>query len=45
MQGLRNWVNYGIRNYSHHPERQRDYFSLKSATAAPCCSASATAPC
>lgn len=29
--GLRNWVNYGVRNYSHHPERQRDYFSLQSA--------------
>ena len=31
MEGLRNWVNYGVRNYSHHPERQRDYFSLQSA--------------
>lgn len=29
--GLRNWVEYGIRNYSRHPERQRDYFSLVSA--------------
>lgn len=29
--GLRTWVNYGVRNYSHHPERQRDYFSLQSA--------------
>lgn len=31
MEGLRNWVDYGVRNYSHHPERQRDYFSLQSA--------------
>jgi hypothetical protein len=27
--GLRNWADYGIRNYSHHPERQEDYFALK----------------
>jgi nitric oxide reductase NorD protein len=31
IAGLRNWVDYGIRNYPNHPERQRDYFSLKSA--------------
>jgi hypothetical protein len=31
LGGLRNWVAYGIRNYSHHPERQCDYFSLQSA--------------
>jgi hypothetical protein len=31
MEGLRNWVDYGVRNYGHHPERQRDYFSLQSA--------------
>jgi len=29
--GLRNWVDYGIRNYGNHPERQRAYFSLQSA--------------
>jgi len=29
--GLRNWVDYGVRNYGHHPERQRDYFNLQSA--------------
>lgn len=29
MGGLRNWVEYGIRNYNHHPERQAEYFSLK----------------
>src|SRR5512138_986754 len=31
--GLRNWVEYGIRNYGTHPERQQDYFSLQSADA------------
>lgn len=31
LQGLSNWVDYGIRNYSHHPGQQRDYFSLSSA--------------
>lgn len=31
LQGLNNWVDYGIRNYSHHPEQQLDYFSLTSA--------------
>lgn len=29
LGGLKNWVEYGIRNYRHHPERQEDYFSLK----------------
>ncbi|MBI5793034.1 MAG: nitric oxide reductase activation protein NorD [Rhodocyclales bacterium] len=29
--GLRNWTEYGIRNYDRHPERQADYFSLQSA--------------
>ncbi len=33
MEGLRNWVDYGIRNYRNHPERQKDYFSLHSADA------------
>ncbi|MDP1524489.1 MAG: VWA domain-containing protein [Rhodocyclaceae bacterium] len=27
--GMRNWVEYGIRNYNHHPERQEEYFALK----------------
>ncbi len=27
--GLRNWVDYGIRNYANHPERQRAYFRLQ----------------
>ncbi|MDA8260393.1 MAG: VWA domain-containing protein [Betaproteobacteria bacterium] len=31
MAGLKNWVEYGIRNYGNHPERQQDYFSLQSA--------------
>ena len=31
MAGLKNWVDYGIRNYARHPQRQADYFSLKSA--------------
>lgn len=29
LGGLKNWVEYGIRNYSHHPERQEEYFALK----------------
>ena len=29
--GLRNWTDYGIRNYASHPERQEDYFRLESA--------------
>jgi hypothetical protein len=31
ISGLKNWVEYGIRNYKDHPDRQRDYFSLQSA--------------
>jgi fructose-specific component phosphotransferase system IIB-like protein len=31
LAGLRNWVEYGVRNYRTHPERQRDYFGLQSA--------------
>ena len=30
-QGLANWVQYGVRYYHDHPERQQDYFSLQSA--------------
>lgn len=29
--GLKKWIEYGIRNYNTHPERQKDYFSLQSA--------------
>jgi hypothetical protein len=31
LSGVRNWVDYGIRNYHHHPERQAEFFSLQSA--------------
>ena len=31
LVGLKNWVEYGIRNYRSHPERQRDYFTVQSA--------------
>ncbi|MGD9787816.1 MAG: nitric oxide reductase activation protein NorD [Sulfuricellaceae bacterium] len=31
MAGVRNWVEYGICNYRTHPERQAEYFALKSA--------------
>lgn len=31
IQGLRNWVDYGVRYYNNHPERQVDYFTLQSA--------------
>ena len=29
--GLRNWTEFGIRNYASHPQRQLEYFSLQSA--------------
>mgnify|MGYP001308230461 FL=1 len=31
LAGLKNWVEYGIRNHGAHPERQKDYFGLHSA--------------
>ena len=31
LDGLQKWVEYGIRNYGNHPERQKEYFSLQSA--------------
>lgn len=31
LAGLKNWVEYGIRNYRTHSERQKDYFSVQSA--------------
>ncbi|HED34979.1 MAG TPA: VWA domain-containing protein [Gammaproteobacteria bacterium] len=31
LEGLKNWMDYGARNYNDHPERQRDYFTLQSA--------------
>lgn len=30
-EGLRNWIDYGVRNYATHPQRQIDYFGLQSA--------------
>ncbi len=31
LEGLRNWINYGIHNHGDHPEQQRDFFQLQSA--------------
>jgi nitric oxide reductase NorD protein len=31
LGGLKNWVDYGVRYYNDHPDRQADYFSLQSA--------------
>lgn len=31
LEGLKNWITYGARNYNDHPERQKDYFTLQSA--------------
>ena len=31
LVGLKNWVDYGVRYYKDHPDRQIDYFSLQSA--------------
>lgn len=33
LEGLKNWIDYGIRYYNDHPERQIEYFSLESADA------------
>ena len=33
LVGLKKWVEYGVKNYHNHPERQKDYFSLQSADA------------
>ncbi|MFA6487103.1 MAG: VWA domain-containing protein [Sideroxydans sp.] len=33
LQGFQNWVEYGIKYYNHHPERQEEYFRLESADA------------
>lgn len=30
LGGLRHWVDYGVRNHGHHPQRQIEYFSLQS---------------
>ena len=31
LAGFKNWIDYGIRYYNDHPERQIEYFSLESA--------------
>ena len=31
LAGLKSWVEYGVRFYNDHPERQIDFFSLQSA--------------
>ncbi len=31
LEGLKNWIDYGVRNYNDHPERQKDYFTIQSA--------------
>ncbi len=31
LEGMRNWINYGVKYYITHPERQKDFFSLQSA--------------
>ncbi len=30
LEGFKNWVDYGVKYYNKHPERQKDYFSLQS---------------
>jgi len=30
LQGFSNWIDYGIKYYNNHPERQVDYFCLQS---------------
>lgn len=32
-EGIYEWVNYGLRYFQHHPERQEEYFSLSTADA------------
>ena len=31
LEGIKNWIDYGINNYSNNPDRQKDYFCLQSA--------------
>jgi len=33
LEGVKNWVEYGIHNFHDHPERQIDFFSLQSGDA------------
>jgi hypothetical protein len=30
LEGYKNWIDYGVKYYNKHPERQKDYFSLQS---------------
>ena len=30
LEGVRNWMEYGVKHYHKHPERQKDYFTLQS---------------
>lgn len=30
LSGMKNWVDYGVKAHSHHPENQQDYFALRS---------------
>ena len=31
LNGIKNWIDYGINNYTNNPDRQKDYFCLQSA--------------
>lgn len=31
LEGVKNWIDYGIKNYTKNPERQKDFFCLQSA--------------
>ncbi|MCK4709063.1 MAG: hypothetical protein KAU21_10640, partial [Gammaproteobacteria bacterium] len=31
LEGIKNWIDYGIKNYKKNPERQKDFFCLQSA--------------
>ena len=31
LEGIKNWMQYGVKHYQTHPERQKDYFSLQTA--------------
>jgi len=33
LEGFANWVDYGVKYYNNHPERQVDYFTMQSADA------------
>ncbi len=33
LEGMKNWIDYGVRYYNDHPERQKDFFGLQSADA------------